>query len=334
MSAEELLAGVSGTPERLDGFLKTDAKITASLNAKFKSKKLSPRSVLKCIMQVAGPESPILCGAALWLVIGSTAKLISTNSQARMMAAVVSAAVGANPTAGPEFRRHLKTMVGASLVAAVTSGFRIWASAKAEVLTVARLKRMLFTSLLAKDIATFDTEGTGELMSRLSSDVTIIGTVLSTNVNIVLQQSFTLFGSLISLYRLSPRLALCYVLISAVWVTCTKKFGRYQQTLQRTVLGADASMSGVAEQAISMIRLVRTSGTEWFEREKYDVVFFSLTRAPAMAMDLLLLLILLPPPTSPLPAAWAASQLLMRPQQLARSFLRRDVLTVLLFSFF
>ena len=30
---------------------------------------------------------------------------------------------------------------------------------------------MLFTSLLAKDIATFDTEGTGELTSRLSSDV-------------------------------------------------------------------------------------------------------------------------------------------------------------------
>ena len=30
---------------------------------------------------------------------------------------------------------------------------------------------MLFTSLLAKDIATFDTAGTGELTSRLSSDV-------------------------------------------------------------------------------------------------------------------------------------------------------------------
>ena len=28
-------------------------------------------------------------------------------------------------------------------------------------------------------------------------------------------------------------------------------------------------MSGVAEQAISMVRLVRTSGSEWFEREKY-----------------------------------------------------------------
>jgi len=87
-----------------------------------------------------------------------------------------------NPTAGTEFKRHLRTMVATSLIAAVCSGFRIWSSAKAEVLTVARLKRMLFTSLLAKDISTFDTEGTGELMSRLSSDVTIIGTVLSTNV--------------------------------------------------------------------------------------------------------------------------------------------------------
>jgi ATP-binding cassette subfamily B protein len=183
-------------------------------------------------MIVAGPEWPILCGAAFWLVVGSTCKLVSTNSQARMMAAVVTAVTGVNPTAGAEFKRHLKTMVGASMIAAVSSGFRVWSSAKSEVLTVARLKRMLFTSLLAKDIATFDTEGTGELMSRLSSDVTIIGTVLSTNVNIVLQQGFTLIGSLFSLYRLSPRLAWMYTLITVVWVACTKKFGAVQQKLQ------------------------------------------------------------------------------------------------------
>ena len=63
--------------------------------------------------------------------------------------------------------------------------------------------------------------------------MTIIGTVLSTNVNIVLQQGFTLLGSLVSLYRLSPRLALFYMLVSALWVSCTKKFGAYQQMLQR-----------------------------------------------------------------------------------------------------
>ena len=138
MSDAEVLAGVNGTEERLEGFLKTDAKITSRLNELFKGKKLTPQSVLKCLMHVAGPESPILCGAAFWLVIGSTAKLIATNSQARMMAAVVGAAVGTNPAAGAEFRRHLTRMIAMSAVSAVTSGFRIWSSAKAEVLTVAR----------------------------------------------------------------------------------------------------------------------------------------------------------------------------------------------------
>jgi ABC-type multidrug transport system fused ATPase/permease subunit len=108
------------------------------------------------------------------------------------MALIVSASAGVHAWRSAELIRHAKLFVGGSLIAAVTSGFRVWSSAKAEVLTVARLKRMLFTSLLEKDIVTFDTEGTGELMSRLSSDVTIIGTVLSTNVNIVLQQSFAL----------------------------------------------------------------------------------------------------------------------------------------------
>jgi hypothetical protein len=42
-SPAEVLDGVNGTPQRLEGFLKTDAKITARLNELFKDKKLSPK---------------------------------------------------------------------------------------------------------------------------------------------------------------------------------------------------------------------------------------------------------------------------------------------------
>lgn len=254
---------------RLESFLDSDKTISDSLRARFDSGALHPKNVLQCLMACAGPDSLILCGAAFWLAAGSICKLIATNSMARMSAAIISAAVGANATSGPAFVRHMRIFLGSSLVTAVCAGFRIWSSAKAEVMTVARVKRMLLSSLLEKDVSTFDTEGTGELMSRLSSDVTIIGTVLSTNVNLVWQNGFNLVGSMYSLYRLSPRLTLIYVAISAVWVYCTKKFGKYQQGLQRQVLGDDAKMSGIAEQSLSMIRLVRTSGTEWFERKKY-----------------------------------------------------------------
>ena len=42
-------------------------------------------------------------------------------------------------------------------------------------------------------------------------------------------------GSLINLYRLSPRLAALYMVTSIVWVSATKKFGAMQQNLQRQV---------------------------------------------------------------------------------------------------
>ena len=269
---------------RLESFLESDRRISNSLRRRFDSGALHPKNVLQCLMACAGPDTFILCGAAFWLAAGSIGKLVATNSMARMSAAIISAAVGADAKrlatalgrttiisvfADPAFVRHMRIFFGASLVTAACAGCRIWSSAKAEVMTVARVKRMLFSSLLEKDISTFDTEGTGDLLSRLSSDVTIIGTVLSTNVNLVWQNGFNLAGSMYSLYRLSPRLTLMYVLISAVWVYCTKKFGAYQQGLQRRVLGDDAKMSGIAEQSLSMIRLVRTSGTEWFERKKY-----------------------------------------------------------------
>jgi hypothetical protein len=73
---------------RLDNFLKEDAAISASLERQFRGGKLSPRSVLRCLMHVAGPESGILCGAA---VRPATATATAT-------------ATTAAPTAHPTFR--------------------------------------------------------------------------------------------------------------------------------------------------------------------------------------------------------------------------------------
>ena len=50
MSAAEMLEGVNGTPERLAGFLKTDAKIAARLKVLFKGKNLSPKVMLELSM--------------------------------------------------------------------------------------------------------------------------------------------------------------------------------------------------------------------------------------------------------------------------------------------
>ena len=106
-------------------------------------------------------------------------------------------------------------------------------------------------------------------MSRISSDVTVIGTVLSTNVNTILQEGLSLAGSLAALFQISPKLSMMYVVVSVIWVTGTRKFFAYTRELQSKILDGTATMNGVAEQSLSLVRLVRSSGTEWFERQKY-----------------------------------------------------------------
>ena len=107
-----------------------------------------------------------------------------------------------------KFMSHARGFGAAAACYAVLCGMRVYCTAKAEVLVVARVQRLLFTSLLTQDIATFDREGTGKLVSRLTSDVRLIGRVLSTNVNVILQQGLLLTGSLAALFRLSPQPAL------------------------------------------------------------------------------------------------------------------------------
>lgn len=134
---------------------------------------------------------------------------------------------------------------------------------------IARLRRLLYSSLLQQDISTFDIEGPGHVASRLNSDVALVGSVLSSKVNLVLQSGSAFLGSLFNLWRLSPRLALMYLGFSVLFGQFAERFGGRQRAVQAQIQYGEAKMSGVASEALSLIRVVRSSGTEPYERGKY-----------------------------------------------------------------
>jgi ABC-type multidrug transport system fused ATPase/permease subunit len=82
--------------------------------------------------------------------------------------------------------------------------------------------------------------GTGHLTSRLTSDATLLGTIVTTNVNWVIQTSISLFGSMGYLFFLNWKLALVYVAIAGIFFCMTRWFGGIMRTLQRTIQVIDA----------------------------------------------------------------------------------------------
>ena len=58
---------------------------------------------------------------------------------------------------------------------------------------VQRIRNLLFAAIVRQDIEFFDQNKTGEITSRLSSDVTTVGEAISINLNIFLR-SFVSIG--------------------------------------------------------------------------------------------------------------------------------------------
>ena len=123
--------------------------------------------------------------------------------------------------------------------------------------------------MLAQPQAFHDDQGPGELSSRLANDCVRLGDVLSFNVNILLRQVIQSIAGVLIVTRLNGRLSalvLIGVAMRSVFAYIYSKFSRRIAIKRQDV---QAASSGVAEQGLSLIRLVKAHGNEANEAGRY-----------------------------------------------------------------
>ena len=134
---------------------------------------------------------------------------------------------------------------------------------------VAGLRRELFDRLISMPPGFFADRRTGELTSRLGTDVGMLQSVMSHQVAEFSRQILGLTGAVVILTLRQPRLMLTALVVAPVVVGSAFLFGR---RLRRITTGfqdrvADANAS--AEQAFSQIRTVQSFAQEPAERRRY-----------------------------------------------------------------
>ncbi len=134
---------------------------------------------------------------------------------------------------------------------------------------VTDLRIEVFAHLQLLSIRFFSDRRIGELISRLSSDVTLVRTALTNNVALVLSQSVTFAGSLVLMLVINWRLTL-FVLVLAPFVAGSAVFfGRRMRRLSVNVQDNLADSNAAAEEALSGIRVVKAFTREEFEVNRY-----------------------------------------------------------------
>jgi subfamily B ATP-binding cassette protein MsbA len=134
---------------------------------------------------------------------------------------------------------------------------------------VAGLRRELFARLLEMPPGFFAERRTGELTSRLTTDIGLLQGVLSHQIAEFSRQALTLVGAIILLTLNQPQLTLTALGVVPLIVASAIFFGRRLRKISTGVQDQVAAANAVAEEAFSQIRTVQSFVQEQAERHRY-----------------------------------------------------------------
>jgi subfamily B ATP-binding cassette protein MsbA len=134
---------------------------------------------------------------------------------------------------------------------------------------VAGLRQELFARLLVMPPGFFAERRTGELTSRLTTDIGLLQGVLSHQIAEFSRQVLALVGGIILLTLMQPRLTLTALGVVPLVVGSALFFGRRLRRMTTAVQDKVADATAAAEEAFSQIRTVQSFVQEPAERQRY-----------------------------------------------------------------
>lgn len=201
--------------------------------------------------------------SALFLV-GSTVASLALTATAR----------GAIDTGFENGGAHLNFWFGIlganALVLGLLTALRYFYVTKTGERMIADLRQGLFARILSLDPVFFAHMRTGEVLSRMTTDIQLVDTLLTTSISYALRNFLTLIGATILLFFVSPKLTAFVLLIVPVLIVPLFLFGR--QVRKLTVQSQDtfAGAVGFAGESVDALETVQAFGRENNARGRFD----------------------------------------------------------------
>lgn len=134
---------------------------------------------------------------------------------------------------------------------------------------VADLRLDLHRRLLILPPSFYDNRRVGELVSRVTNDVTVVQTVLTNTPIAFLRQVVTFAGALTLMVLMNWQLTLFVLVLIPPLALFGIVFGRRLERLSTQVQDRQADSTTVLEETLSGIRVIKSFGREEFEQQRF-----------------------------------------------------------------
>jgi len=135
---------------------------------------------------------------------------------------------------------------------------------------VADIRTEVYDRVIRMDPTFFETTRTGEVLSRLTADITLVQSVSGVSLSIALRSLLNLLGGLVMLALTSVQLTLYILMGIPVVIVPIIIVGRRIRRQSRTTQDRVADTSGLADETLNAIQTVQAFTLEPLQSERYS----------------------------------------------------------------
>ena len=229
--------------------------------ARAKSRSLAPLRELVPYLnpyrwQIAFALLALLCSSAATLILPAAGRQVVDH--------------GFNAADAARLNRYFVPLLMAVAVWAVATATRFYFVTWLGERVIADIRKGVFSHVLSLTPSFFELTRTGEVLSRLTADTTLIQTVIGSSASVAMRNVVMLVGGLSLLFVTSVKLSALVLAAVLLVMAPLILFGRWVRTLSRKSQDRIADTSARASETINAVQTVQAFTQENAERSRFS----------------------------------------------------------------
>ncbi len=160
-------------------------------------------------------------------------------------------------------------LLGIFLIQSAFSFIRVYFFAQVNQKSTADIRLALYSKLMSLPMVFYDRHRTGELISRITSDVSLLQSTFSVTLAEFLRQIATLLIGTGVIAVMAPKLTGFMLATFPILIVAALFFGRYIRKLAKLTQDQLAASNVIVEETLQAVQAVKSFTSEWFEIKKY-----------------------------------------------------------------
>ncbi len=225
--------------------------------------------MLKGLLPFLAPYTRQFVLAGIALLVAASATLAIPYAFKQM----IDLGFGAANTAGSKSIEHVDlyflALFGVACVLAIATAARFYMVSWLGERVTADIRSAVYKHVVSQSPQFFETTQTGEVLSRLTTDTTLIQAVVGTSISMALRNTLLFIGGLIMLFFTSAKLSAIIIVLLAAVVFPIVIFGRRVRKLSRDSQDRIADASAMAGEILNAMPTVQAFTHEKIESSRF-----------------------------------------------------------------